>query len=580
MTSEGRSRSALFVFGGGLSHRAQGPLLLLGLAAAFAAWLLSGHYPPWTAFQQQAMAALGAAFVALAAAFGPKPWRWPRVALALLFLALAPLAQHAFGQVTFLSDALLPAGYVIGFALCIAASANLSAQRPALWPQALLGMLLLAACASSVFGLIQWLGIEPPPGVMLDRIARGGRSTANLGQPNHLATLIGLGIATALYFLEQRRIGAVPTATLMLLLGIGLLTTQSRTAWLFLAVLVAWWACGRNYLRLRGWPIAVALTLFALGVCLWTPLSEALLLHAPEMSLEYRVSGGSRPALWRAMIEAIGNAPWLGWGWNQVSIGHLSVAYERPAGHYMLHNAHSIALDLPLWVGLPLGLTVLAGATWWLVRQVRGCRDSARWCLLLAVFAIGTHALTEYPLDYTYFLFTLGLLVGALHRWPEPVAPRAVAASRGKQAFVMLWAGCCALTLWIAAEYLEAEESARQVRMVLAGVGVDKVSHVAPPDVVLLDTLREYHRFWITPARAGMSNAEIDWMHRVMRRYPFPPAMLRYALAAGLNGRAEEATRTLRAICNVHPAQRCTEAREAWRAARAQFPVLAGVPEP
>ncbi len=561
-------------------RRVQWPFLLFGLALLLAAWLLPGHYPPWSSFQQQILAVFGVVGIGLAAVSNPQPWCWPRMAVAMLALAVVPVAQHAAGHVTFLSDALLPAAYVVGFALCITASANLATQQPRLWPIALIAVLLLAAAISSILGLIQWLGVDSPVGISVDGIRGGGRSGANLGQPNHLATLIGIGIASTLYFFEQRRIGAGPTAMLMLLLGIGLLTTQSRTGWLFLAVLAAWWWRGRAYLRLRGWPIASALAVFALGVYCWTLLSEALLLHTPAMSLENRVSGGPRPALWRAMVEAIGNAPWLGWGWNQVSIGHLSVAYEHPAGGHMLHNAHSIALDLPLWVGLPLGLTVLMAAALWLVDQMRDCRDSARWSLLLAVGAIGVHALTEYPLDYTYFLFTLGLLVGALHRRPASAVSSSATASLGKQVFVGLCGGCCALSLWIAAEYLKAEESARQVRMVLAGVGVDKVPHVPPPDTVLLDALREYHRFWITPARSGMSEAEVDWMHRVMQRYPFPPTMLRYALAAGLNGRPEEAARTLRAICNFHAVQRCEEARESWRAARATFPALASVPEP
>lgn len=557
--------------------RVQGPLLLSGLIALAAGWLLSGHYPPWTSFQQQALAALGAALIALASACGGRSWRWPAPALAMVALAVVPLAQHAVGQVIFRSDALLPSLYLVGFGLCIAASANLAAQRSALWPDALFAGLLAVSVLSAAGALIQWLGIDSPPGVMLDRVARGGRSAANLGQPNHLATLLALGLASALHFFEQRRIGTIATAAFVTLLGLGLLTTQSRSGWLFLGVLVFWWIRGRPYLRLRGWPIAAGLMVFGLGVRFWTPLSEALLLSSPAMSLEYRVGGGSRPELWRAMIAAIGNAPWLGWGWNQVSIGHLSVAYEQPAGHYMLHNAHSIALDLPLWVGLPLGLAVLAVAALWLLRQARDCHDSQRWCLLLAVAAIAGHALTEYPLDYAYFLFTLGLLVGALHRLPTP--PQGAAASpRG--AFVAAWASSCALFAWVSVEYLETEESARQVRMVLAGVGVDRVQHVPPPNTLLLDALREYHRFWITPARPQMDTAELDWMRRVTLRFPFPPSMLRYALAAGLNGRPDDAARMLRAICNIHPVERCREARESWLAAQRRYPMLATVPTP
>jgi Virulence factor membrane-bound polymerase, C-terminal len=262
------------------------------------------------------------------------------------------------------------------------------------------------------------------------------------------------------------------------------------------------------------------------------------------------MSGGLRLGLWRAMFEAIGNAPWLGWGWNQVSLGHLSVALEHDAGQRMFQNGHSIALDLALWMGIPLAAVVFAFAIHWVLQQVRRCHDGPRWALLLAIGAIGIHAMTEYPLDYAYFLLTLGLLVGTV----QGLAPMGRVWSAAKATFVIPWAVSVGMLGWFAVEYVQVEESTRQVRMVLAGVGVDKVAFVPPPDVILLDAQREYHRFWITPARN--------------------------ALATGLNGRPEAAAAMLRAICNIHPPARCNEARESWRSAQAQHEVLRAVPGP
>jgi Virulence factor membrane-bound polymerase, C-terminal/O-Antigen ligase/Protein glycosylation ligase len=553
----------------------QGVLVLLGLVIFLAGWLVSGHFPPWTAFQQQWFTALGLSIVALGGAWNRARWRWPAPAVFILALAAVPVLQRTFGQIVFLSDAILPALFIAAFALCIAAAANLSCGEPQQWADSLMITLLAAAVASTGLALMQWLHYTAPA-VPLYPLPPGGRPYANLAQSNHLATLLGLGIAASLYLFERQRLGPLVVGLLAAWLGFGLLMTQSRTGWLFLVLLAGWWAAGRRYLRIRFVPLAIGLAVFSIGVWQWTNLNQLLLLADPSTTLDERLGGGLRTALWRAMVEAVGDSPWVGWGWNQVVLGHLAVAYEHEAGQRVFQSAHSIVLDLMLWMGIPLALLLLAFTGYWLWRQARQCSDGARWGLLLAVGAIGAHAVTEYPLDYTYFLLTLGMLVGTLHGL-QPVGrwwflPRAT--------FVVPWAACVGLMFWLGLDYMKVEESARQLRLVLSGVGVDRVAYAPPPDSWLLDELREYHRFLITPVQRGMDDEQLAWMRNVAQRNPAPGSLLRLALATGLNGRGDESARILRAACHIHPPKRCAEVRESWRAAQQQFPELVAVPLP
>jgi hypothetical protein len=407
-------------------------------------------------------------------------------------------------------------------------------------------------------------------------MAPGGRPYANLAQPNHLATLLGLGIASTLYLFERRRLSALAAGSIAAWLGFGLLMTQSRTGWLFLMLLVPWWFAGRRYLRLRFEPLAVAMTVFAAGVWQWTHLNHWLLLTDPRATLDQRLNTDLRANLWRAMFEAVGNSPWVGWGWNQVVFGHTAVAYEHDAGQRVFQNAHNIVLDLMLWMGIPLAVVVVSLAGYWLWRQVRDCRDGARWALLLAVGAIGVHAFTEYPLDYAYFLFTLGLLIGTL----QALEPVGRSLSLPRATFILPWAACLGMMFWIGVEYMQVEEAARRVRMVLSGVGIDKVSYAPPPDVWLLDGPREYHRFVIFPVRRGMSEEELRWMRDVAQRNPFPGSLRRLALADALNGHGAEAARALQALCHLHPPARCDETREYWRVEQQRYPELLTVPPP
>ena len=327
---------------------------------------------------------------------------------------------------------------------------------------------------------------------------------------------------------------------------------------------------------MRGLAVFALCASMVAGVVVWASVNRSLLLPELTTQLDERLDPSLRVNLLKAMIEAIARSPWIGWGWNQVSFGHMAVALEHDAGQRPYQNAHSIVLDLPLWMGIPLAAIVLTLAAWWLVRQVRASNDGARWSILLAVGAIGVHALTEYPLDYAYFLLTLGLLVGTL----EGMSSSARMISAPVATYLVPWFAATAMLVWVGAEYLKVEESARQVRMVLAGIGLEKRSYVPPPDTVLLDGLREYHRFWMTPARPGMTDDELAWMRVVVLRNPAPPAMLRYALALGMNKHEDEAARMLRAICNIHPPKRCEQARESWRTAQQQHAELASVPPP
>jgi hypothetical protein len=359
-------------------------------------------------------------------------------------------------------------------------------------------------------------------------------------------------------------------------LGFGLVMTQSRTGWLFLAVLLLWWFAGRRYLRLRAQPVIAGLALFGVGVWAWAPLNELLLLAQPQASLGGRADSELRLGVWRALLEAVGNAPWFGWGWNQVPVAQLSVAFEHDAGHRAFHNAHNLLLDLAIWVGLPLALLIVSLCVYWLTRQARRCDDGARWALLLAIGAIGVHAMTEYPLNYAYFLLTLGLLAGTL-QGSVPVGPT-WRAPRGS--FLLPWSACLGMLVWTGAEYMKVEESTRDIRLLLSGIGIDKVSHVPPPQTRLLDAWREYHRFRITPARRGMSAEELAWVRNVAQRHPYPSTLVRYALATGLNGHAEESLRVLTAICNIHDSKSCAQARDLWRSAQQQYPELAAINMP
>jgi hypothetical protein len=282
-----------------------------------------------------------------------------------------------------------------------------------------------------------------------------------------------------------------------------------------------------------------------------------------------------RLAIWAVLADAAARSPWVGYGWNQVAHAQLIAAADHPAVGELFGNSHNIVLDLVLWMGIPLGLLVTLLVVLWFIGIARRCKNGNDWTLMIAIAAISVHAMLEYPLDYSYFLVPLGLLMGTVHGHGEE-RPAGLQA-QWLAAPVTALAG---MLIWIGVEYIRVEEAARQLRFVLAGVGVDKVPYVAPPEVRLLDGPREFHRFWNTPARAAMPAADVDWMRDVVERNPERQAMLRYALAAGLNGRAADAASTLTALCKLRSSRLCSQSRQFWAEAQSLNPQLRNIPFP
>lgn len=549
--------------------------LFVGLALLCLAWLIPYHFVPWPAFQQEWLAALGAAAIgATALARDGSSLRWPPLALLVAACAAIPLVQTATGQIHYLSDGLLPMLYLAAFALSMVAGATLVGSRRTELLDGLSVAIVVAGFVSTGVAMFQWLQLGP--GSYMSDLAPGARPYANLNQPNHLATLLCLGVIALVRGYENRRVGGGATALGVAWLGFGLLMTQSRAGWLMVVFVVLAWAVLRRRaaLRMSASAVVPAALAFFVGVMMWGPLTDAV--GVPANVLEERLQAGTRPALWMNLWDALWRSPWIGYGWSQVVFAQQAAALDHPAMVGMLFNSHNLVLDLLLWNGVPLGLLLIAALVWWFWRQTRLCGDADRWTLLVSVGAVFVHELVEFPLDYAFFLLPVGLMMGALDGMDSTVRPWRVP----KVALAIPLALLTGMLVWIGAEYMRTEDAARQVRLLMMGVGVDRVPTVPPPEVQLLDALREFHRFWLTRARPGMTEAELDWMRAVVRRYPAPPAQLRYALAAGLNGRKKEATETLARICAMHQPIRCVEGHDSWEQLRRKYPELHGIDLP
>lgn len=545
-------------------------MFALATAAVPLAWLTPNHYLPWVSAWSDAFALCVLALALIACKRGAilaTEWAvWVVLGLAVVTL------QAGFGLFAFSGDGLISAFYIVAFAAALSIGGSIF---PAAAPEADtsgVDSFAIAVCAASIasvgIALVQWTGaislgiwgVDMPP---------GGRPYGNVAQPNHLCTIAFLGLCSLALLRERGRIGVTGLTVGAVWLIFGMVMTGSRTGWLQMGalVLMAGVLHRRSALRTGALPVIAAVALYALAVVVWPAINEAMAL-SPGRAAQEVSSGGTRPLHWAAMVAAIGQEPWLGYGWQQVSVAQVRTADMQPfVGEYIEHS-HNLFLDLLVWNGLPIGLLLCGILVWWFGSRLARCRDATVFWLMAAIAGLAGHAMVEYPLSFAYFLIPMGFWIGAV----DAIQGRAGWSIR---AGWLRWGGLAfsAVLAWVAVDYLKAEQGYRLLRLESARIGVTGLT-TPPPDLQLLTQLEAFQRFAHTEARAGLSAEELDQMRKVTERYAYPPSLFRYALAQGLNGQPEGAALTLLRLCRIHPRERCDEGREAWASLQQRHPSL------
>lgn len=560
-----------------------GFMLLLG------SWLQPIHHLPWMSWHSEVLA-----FSALAWFVATLLWNMKRVEQRYLEIPLAAclpfafglgaLIQFAAGQVQYLGDALLLALYMAACILALTVGYQLKA-KPAVapagrgidpWLIQFAATVLIGALLSTVIMLIQAFQIViAEDGIFqLEAYRRPG---ANLGQPNHVATLLLMGMASLAYLLARQRIGVLVVSMMQLVLMLGLAVTESRTGVIGAAALTVW------LLIHRGAPLWMktvhGLFVLWLGllllVWLWPPFIAAW--HQESLSAATRIGEGVglRGVVWLQLLEAVLQRPWMGWGLREISEAHSAVLHLYNEGAPFSY-AHNILLDLAVGIGLPL--TALAAVVFglWVLRRIREPQTLTSWyCLALAI-PLGVHSLLEYPHAYAYFLIPVFLTVGVMEADLGTRAALKLPIFYGNSAAFLIM-----LTMvWTVIEYVQIEEDLRVARFEALRIGQTPQAYKAP-DVVLLTQLGAMLKASRITPRPQMPMSEIELLKHAANRFPWTAIQNRYAMSLALNGKPQEALREIQVMRAMHGAKHYEGIKANWIAfARDKYPEMGNVKLP
>lgn len=569
----------------------------LGLLALMVSgpFLLPFHTEPIPSFWNEWWAGVLGLAAAVAGLFTGRD----RLRLSLLLfipvLLLATLLlQFAFGRLAFPQLGLLYAVYLLWAALLLVLGRYLAD---------ILGLARLADILAAAFAfgatigaavaLMQWLGIaHQVPWIFL---SPGGSVYANLGQANHHAHYSWLGIAS-LFYLRSRGWLSRPLLWLLILwIGLGSVSSGSRSVFLYPLVILAAvaWARHRE-------PRSAAAKLLV-DAALMPPVLVALSFssawatpHIPEFwawlgittsgastatsvaRLYAEISGPSvRVALARTAWSALAEQPWLGQGVGN----YIWASFVAASGHasdepfIVAEHAHNFVFHLLAEFGAPVALTVIALLVLWARSFLRQqWAPEHVWCA--AILGIGAvHSMLEYPLWYAYFLGPTALLLGATDS-----GKAVLLTGRRVAVYLLLMVLAGALILGnLRADYSKIEAATYQ----------PLAAHADREQAwrITMERLLKLHREsllspWVLMAFTNLSEPgrdlaqeRADLCQRGIRFAPARVLVTRCAMQLAIGGRNVDAEQLIRSTLRAFPAERETTIDELSKGALV-FPEL------
>jgi len=557
---------------------------LLWTAFAVLPWLLPTRTEPWTTFYADALAATVWLSLAPSLLAGVPSGRQgapmrdgvafdllPALALALMLVAGV---QALAGRLVFASEATLVGAHLAAFAGAALLGRHCRELAGDGFTQHLWTSLIVAALLSAAIGVAQWLKVEPldwltPPADV------DGRAIANVGQANHLATLICWGLIGLWQAHLRGHLGKWTTALAAAFLAFGLALTQSRTPWVGAIVLFAVAVLGRQALggRRTLWALLALVAFYVLSWQVMAEVSDALGLTAPRDTAD-QTSAGFRPTIWAIALDAIAERPWLGWGWNQFGVAWVALAPGRLAIPSPNGYAHNVVLDLLVWNGVLVGGLVVAILLFWLWRMVRTARSSEQWLLLAGVGVFGVHALLELPHAYLLMLLPVAGMMGVL----SACAPLPPLARLRRRWVVVAGLGLAALLVLIVRDYRGLEADHQALRLQDAGLLV-QTPHV-PSQPIVLRWMAEANAALKARPVQSMTPEDLTRLRHTLARYPNAGGLARYAQASALQGDPAGAAWALKTLCGLQRRTVCEAALREWQTFAARHPEASAVPLP
>lgn len=401
------------------------PLHLLGAGIALPL-LVAEHSPPFPGYRAEWLSIVLGLAAALALVFQERtPLRVPRSTLLPAVLVGILILQVAAGKLAYVETALLGMLYLAWAALLMCVAASLSRRFGILDTAGILaGWLMTGALAGTLAAVLSSAGLEaawliPQPTAPLLH--------GNVGQRNHFAVQLWLGIASALFLADRGKLPSIALVVALAVLLPAAALTGSRATLLYAiwaAVAVYGWRPSGATWRIA-LPAGAAAVAYVLIVVL-LPLAgiDVRQLAAGRIASDYaefvdRFGSGERSGIdvrWSMLVigwKMFLASPWLGSGFGTYPWASFAAATDSSwqGGGEHAHNLFAQLLgETGLFAAAACAFLLVR---WWLRLSRRHATPAHSWIAATAGILL-IHAQVEYPFWYAYFLglFAVVLALG------------------------------------------------------------------------------------------------------------------------------------------------------------------------
>jgi len=535
-----------------LNHRAL-PLLA---ACLFLAYLVPYHVHPLGTFYNDWLAILS---VTILLAFKAEQKRAivyiPWITLIPLVIAAVIITQTMLGMLSSGWDAVLPVSYFLMATIATVLGASIAAEPggSSRLCNALASAYILAGLMSVGIASLQFFNaeaaFEPFLMQMSHQLGIAIRPYANIAQPNQLALLLCISIASIwwLYQVNRLRGNLVIGITLVLLYGLAL--TQSRIGWLIMptfAFFTWYWQKRKGFKALPSRSIAGLLLAYA-ALVITLPIIASALDVAAQSAIERVGTSSVRLTLIQQALQISLSHPWLGVGWGEFGTQQLAMGPHSAISVYSPHT-HNIVMNFAVELGWPITVIVFGTMAYWFFKSCCNNQVSREVGLATLLFmAVFIHSLVEYPLWYAYVLMPVALLIGMAHQ--EKFGAKEIQISR-IYVLVIFFVIASSL-LAVAEDYRRVIAGYRALAFESLGLKPD-MGTTDKPKFTIFPYFYDYFRFTKIKAQKGMPPHEIAFMERVAKRFGYPPLLRHMSLVYALNGRPEDAYKVLMTIKRLH----------------------------
>lgn len=352
----------------------------------------------------------------------------PGFVVALFVFTCYIATQHFFVDHAYPTQALLP-GLYLGWSVLLAIV--VSYLRIQIGPERVADILawffLAAAALQATAAIAQFTGVSSSLSPFVATPNPGASAiSGNLGQSNHYATQITLGVLALMYLQLRVRIPLYVVAVCILLMSIAAALSGTRSVWLYAlsAACVSVFAFRKTndgkYLKLLATTFAFLFVLIVAQISLpflSTGLTYLLSFFGfdvttltPATAIQRGTSGWEiRLFEWHKAVLIFLQHPIVGvgignYGWHSFLLQSSTEFENAELGGQLAHRSHNFFFDALAELGI-VGvalLVVMIGA--WVRQFWRNWAHLSHWYIAATLLVLFIHCNLEYPHWYSYYL--------------------------------------------------------------------------------------------------------------------------------------------------------------------------------